>query len=83
MQTQVIEALSEQLTQSGWVKLSAGKKAKADTAMGQLEKAKAWLYDHPDLSGLSQREAAKKAGVGLATLQRAISAKNNAQQQLL
>ena len=40
--------------------------------MGQVVKAREWLAAHPDLAGLSQRKAAIAAGVGLATLQRAI-----------
>jgi hypothetical protein len=39
----------------------------------QMDQARRWLTAHPDLAGLSQRKAAKAAGVGQATLQRAMA----------
>ena len=62
---------------------SADSKRQADSSnVGQLEKAKAWVLDYPDLQGLTQREAARRAGVGLATLQRALKARGNVQGSL-
>jgi len=51
------------------VKAGAGK-SRGDGS--QMEQARRWLAAYPDLAGLSQRIAADQAGVGLATLQRAI-----------
>lgn len=49
----------------------------------QLDRAKAWLTDYPDLQGLSLRKAADKAGVSVATMRRAIQARKDAQKPLL
>lgn len=52
-----------------WVKTSKAKKP----PMTQQERAELWLKTHPGMDGLNQRDAAKSAGVGLATMQRAIN----------
>ncbi len=61
----------------------SGRVIQPDTLGPQVEKALAWLTLYPDLQGLSLRKAAATAGVSLATMQRAIQARKDAQQPLL
>jgi hypothetical protein len=56
--------------------------AKKKSTMTQQERAQLWLDQNPDLDGLNQRDAARAAGVGLATLQRAIGAISAKQEKL-
>jgi hypothetical protein len=53
------------------------------TTQSQLDRAKAWLMDHPDRQELSLRKAADKAGVSVATMRRAIEARDHTQQRSL
>lgn len=55
------------------VKTGTGKSKRSGSDLAQLDKARRWLIAYPDLAGLSQRKAAESAGVGLATLQRAMN----------